>query len=166
MKRKVPVIFIKILKNWYDRISICVKWNGNLSRNFQVTAGVRRGGVLSPALFLIYINDMLFKLSKCGCTIALQSVGALMYADDLIMLSPAVQSLQDMLLICESELALLDLKINASKSTCLRIGVRYSKLCFVLHSQSGPIPWVAEAKFLGISILAGKKFSCNFARKS
>jgi hypothetical protein len=53
--------------------------------------------VLSPVLFAIYVNDMLNKLSKAGCHLYGMSVGALMYADDLVLLAPSVYELQLML---------------------------------------------------------------------
>ena len=84
-----------------------------------------------------------------------------MYADDLLLMSPSINELQLMLTVCENELALLDLKLNATKSVCLRIGQRHNKNCFTLHSQAGPIPWVSEARYLGLYLVSGRKFSCS-----
>jgi hypothetical protein len=162
MKRRVPAIFISVLKNWYDNVEVCVKWNGVLSQTFKVIAGVRQGGILSPVLFLIYVDDMLSKLAKCGCNIGRHLVGALMYADDILLMSPSVHELQTMLTICDTELELLDLKLNALKSACLRIGQRFNKQCFTLQSKFGKIPWVTETRYLGVHITSGSKFKCNF----
>src|ERR1051325_10527245 len=102
MKRQVPV-FIKILQNWYENVVLFVKWNNIESRAFQVTAGVRQGGILSPALFLVYVDDMLIILTKLGCKISMQSVGALLYADDdLLLLSPSISQIQILLTVCEN----------------------------------------------------------------
>jgi hypothetical protein len=163
MKRRVPVAFITILRNWYDNLDARVRWNDVMSHTFKVCAGVRQGGILSPVLFLVYVNDMLIKLAKRGCNIGRLLVGAFMYADDLVLLSPSVYELQQMITTCESELLLLDLKINAAKSQCLRIGHRYNKQCCEMKSQTGNIPWVLEARYLGIYITSGRKFSSNFA---
>ena len=35
-----------------------VKWGSTLSSKFQVTNGVRQGGILSPLLFAVYINEL------------------------------------------------------------------------------------------------------------
>src|ERR1051325_2726189 len=161
MKRGVPAIFIKILKNWYDNVSVCVRWNATTSLSFRVTAGVRQGGILSPTLFLIYVDDMLIKLTKLGCVIGGKRLSAFMYADDLLLMSPSINELQLMLTVCDNELALLDLKLNATKSVCLRIGQRHNKNCFTLHSQAGPNPWVSEARYLGLYLVSGRKFSCS-----
>ena len=67
-----------------------------------------------------------------------------------------------MLHVCEHELELLDLNINASKSVCIRIGKRYKEHCTNIITKTGQIPWATEARYLGIYIVAGNKFSCNF----
>jgi hypothetical protein len=67
-----------------------------------------------------------------------------------------------MLNVVQSELLLLDLKLNASKSVCLRIGRRYNAKCIKIKIGSETVPWVAEAKYLGLYVKSSIKFSCNF----
>lgn len=96
MKRHVPAAYNKVLSNWYNNVSIYVKWNNEFSKPFSVKASIRQGGILSPRLFLIYV-DLLIKLNQYGCNILGHPVSAFMYAGDLILLSPSVNELQKML---------------------------------------------------------------------
>ena len=61
------------------------------------------------------------RASEFGCVINWAKVGILVYADDILLLAPSVHSLQNLLRICEVELQLLDMTINASKSVCMRV---------------------------------------------
>jgi len=45
-----------------------------------------------------------------------------MYADDIILLCPFVDGLQRLLRVCERAIEKIDMKINASKTVCIRIG--------------------------------------------
>lgn len=42
----------RIIKNWYEGSSCCVKLEDTLSESFSLQRGARRGSVLSPTLFL------------------------------------------------------------------------------------------------------------------
>ena len=39
-----------------------VRWNGSLSSTFDATNGVKQGGVLSPLLFPVCLNNLLCQL--------------------------------------------------------------------------------------------------------
>ena len=64
-----PKCFIDLLLDWFSKCISCVRWNGILSSPFAMYAGVRQGGLLSPALFAMYIDKLiqLFKSSGLGC---------------------------------------------------------------------------------------------------
>ena len=66
MERNVPLVLLEIVISWYDGLFCRVKWGDSFSDNFSITAGVRQGGVLSPALYSIYVDELLQKLKRLG----------------------------------------------------------------------------------------------------
>jgi len=70
-----------------------------LSEYFVVRQGVRQGGVLSPFLFNVYVDELLneLEMNGIGCHVCNQYFGCIMYADDLLLLSASVSGLQHML---------------------------------------------------------------------
>ena len=124
LKRTVSVIcslVIRTLLYMYTCQSLCVKWNSAHSCSFNVTNGVKQGGILSPILYCVYTDDLLLKLKDLGigCCIGPYFYGALAYADDIVLLCPSVRGAQSMLDLCNEYATQFNILFNATKSQVL-----------------------------------------------
>jgi len=65
---------------------------------FSLSTGVRQEGVLSPILFCVYTDGVIQRLksSKPGCYLGGYCMGCILYADDLVIISPSLCALQRM----------------------------------------------------------------------
>ena len=66
-----------------------------MSDNFCISNGVRQGGILSPKLFSVYVDDLSDKLinQTGGCHIDNLCMNHVMYADDISLMAPNPASL-------------------------------------------------------------------------
>ena len=159
MERKIPVYFLSMLRNWYAKIFISVRWGDSLSSWVKLISGVRQGGILSPFLFAVLVDPVLDKLacSKLGCRIKDFCLNSIMYADDLMLLSISLNHLH----FCVNEFEHLGLQINVLKSACMRIGAKNKNIDNSILIKNVFLAWKQEIKYLRIRILAGNKFSYN-----
>lgn len=166
MDRNIPRKLISLLFKWYSNSTAVVRWNSYLSNPVKILAGVRQGGVLSPFFFSIFVDEILIKLklSHLGCQIHAQLYNAIMYADDLLLLSISLSDLQEMVNICVREFNAIGLSINISKSACMRIGTRFKTPVANIRAGNSVIEWKSELQFLGISLLAASTVKCNLQR--
>ena len=165
MKRDFPLQLLSILETWFAVAITCVKWNEYCSSFFRLSVGVRQGGVLSPYLFAIFIDDLIdrVKSSNTGCFLSFICCCVFLYADDILLLSPSITGLQALLTVCERELDDLDMRINVTKSSCVRFGSRYNEPCVELVSNhGGVIHWANSCRYLGVELVGGRSLRCSF----
>jgi len=121
LDRALPHEYLRLLLNMYTNHVTRVSWNGISSTKFSVKNGVKQGGVISPVLFCIYIDKLLLQLSKSGfgCFIGEVFLGALAYADDIVLLAPTHRAMRNMLALCDKFGSDYHVVFNAKKSKCL-----------------------------------------------
>ena len=140
----------RFLAFMYTNQCVRVKWKNYLSNTFNVSNGVKQGGVLSPILFSVYIDELLSALEqeKVGCYIGDSFFGALAYADDILLLSPSRTAMSRMLKLCEKYAKEYDIIFNAAKSKQVLFGNKGNAFAPVMLNDS-PIPIGNSDKHLG-----------------
>ena len=98
-EKNISPFIINTLDMLYRNQNIHINFNSFLSTPWKITNGLRQGGILSPALFCLYIDDILVRISKLqvGCRLSNYNLNLLAYADDLILLCPSSYGLQILL---------------------------------------------------------------------
>ena len=98
-----------------------IRWGGLLSEAFNVTNGIKQGGLLSPYLFNIYVDCLSKQLnaSGVGCLAGMCLINRLIYADDMVLLAPSKRALQQLLDVCSLYANLHDILYNTEKSYCM-----------------------------------------------
>ena len=125
----VPVIIVNVLWNWYSKLYYAIRWNSQMSEYFAVNSGVRQGSCLSRAIFNVFMNVFITQLKSLGigCCISSMYLGCILYADDILLLSPTVIGLQYMLDKCTETAEVQSLEFNVGKSHSTVIGKMYRK---------------------------------------
>ena len=159
IERGFPAIFLRLILVMYTQQSANVLWNGKASKDFSIGNGVKQGGVLSPRLFCVYI-DGLFKFlrrKKTGCWLHDEFVGILGYADDLLLLAPSLDALQEMITNCGKFAKELNLAFSThndprkSKTKCMAF-LKKERSLPNIRLNGKDLPWVKAAKHLGCKV--------------
>ena len=60
--------------------------------SFHTQNGVKQGGIISPILFCVYVDELLNRVngSGIGCHVGHLSYAGLGYADDVALLTPSI----------------------------------------------------------------------------
>ena len=147
---KLCLLVLKCILNMYTNQKIRVKWGNKVTPDVGISNGVKQGGVLSPVLFTVYLDELLRRMSnsRFGCYIDNIFCGTLAYADDVIILAPSVASLRGMLSICESFANDYNIIFNSRKSKLLVFPEVDNKEVSIMF-LGGIIEHVVECNHLG-----------------
>ena len=160
LDRGLPNIVVRILIYWYCNQRFIVRWGTSLSEPFKASNGVRQGGVLSPRLFNVYMDELsdMLNASNVGCQINSTFSNHLMYADDTVLLAPSAKALQLLILICEKYAKDCDILFNVTKSVYMCIKPKELSAMQVpqVYLNLCPLKLVTQYKYLGILICDNK----------
>ena len=153
VQRGLPGYLARILAFWYSHQTMCVRWGSVCSQPFNVSNGVRQGGILSPYLFNVYVDDLSKTLNTqhIGLYAGTNLINHIMYADDIVVVSPSSRGLQTLLRICEEYGASHDIKFNTAKSMIMIFRCKSQKEAlfpkFVMNQLV--VSEVSKIKYLG-----------------
>jgi len=116
--------------------------------------GFRQGGVLSPYLFAVYLDDLSNELNnvKAGCYVGEVLLNHLMFADDICVFCPSVRWLQRILDVCQTYAESHGIIFNCNKTVCMTFKARSAKSTATPSLKLGGqyVKSVDQYKYLGI----------------
>ncbi|PJE78122.1 hypothetical protein CI610_02944 [invertebrate metagenome] len=142
-----------ILKFMYTDINSSVFFNGLISAPGKMERGILQGGALSAKMYLIFINDLLDEVERCGrgAMIIDKTVNIPTQADDTCLVSTNITSLNKMLTICESYSRKWRFLYSASKSKVVVFSnKRTITINCTLRLYDNILPVVSEITHVGI----------------
>ena len=146
--------------NIHTKRTMCVKW-GNC---FSVSDGVRQGGILSPYLFAVYLDNLSVLLNKAlpSCDVGNLLVNHLKYADDICSFCPSAEGLRLLLDICCKYADDHGIVFNGKKTNCLVLKPRkWRSPEPVLCLNNTEIKIVNEVKYLGFVLDSYLQDDCD-----
>ena len=174
LKRGVEPIFLRLLIHIYTNQEYTVKWGQHIANYFSIKNGVRQGGVSSGIFFIVYIDKLLdiLRRSGFGCTLHGTFYGAMIYADDIFLLSASRTGLQEMINISHRYVSKLNLKFgtnvnpNKSKTKCIIFSRKKIKEQVKAVSLNGHVlPWVDHVNHLGHTLQSNNSMSIDINLK-
>ena len=153
-----------LIKSKYSDNQCCVKIGNNRTEFFKQGKGVHQGCNLSPTLFNIYINKLATLLEQSpspGLDLQGTEIKFLMYADDLVLLSPTEHGLQQNLSLLETfcQNWAVDINLDKTKVMVFQKKARLQESKHVFRIRGTTLQHTMEYNYLGIIINASGSFN-------
>ena len=124
---------------------------------------------MSPLLFNVYMDGLSSSLSNTptGCAIGGVMVNHIMYADDLVIISPSVKGLQRLLDVCAVYGQTHDILFNDDKTVCMFMPAKSSFYINTpaLFLNGRRLTFTVKYKYLGTLITHDGSDEANMSRQ-
>ena len=154
--------FLNLIRDIYKQTKCAVKINNKTTQFFDYNKGVLQGNPLSPTLFNIFINEIFKAVRNRDSMLTLDDTNffnALMYADDLILLSTTEGGLQSSLNALHEFCRTWKLNINYKKTKRMTFSKGYIRNQPKFYVNNILLENTKTFKYLGITISSAK---CSF----
>ena len=132
------------------------------SSHFSSINGVKRGGIFSPFLCSIFINDLILELNREDCFVGHIFYGCIVYADDILFLVSSLRALRCMINICTAFASVNNIRFNPAKSHCIRFSRHPSRVeKFPVELQSVTLTWTDQILHLDHVLCSTLDDSCD-----
>ena len=122
----IPDHLTCLLENLYAGQEATVRTGHGTTDWFQIQKGVHQGGILSPCLFNLYAEYIMWNAwldeAQAGIKIAGININNLRYADDTTLLAESEEELKSLLMKLKEESEKVGLKINIQKTKIMASG--------------------------------------------
>ena len=100
--KNISPAIIKILQALFDNISIKIRVNSKYSHEYSIDIGILQGSVLSPLLYISFMDDLPNKLREAGGFVLNEKIiNSIIFADDISLIGQNKVHLQKLLDICD-----------------------------------------------------------------
>ena len=154
---------LNLIKDIYKKTKCAIKVNNNVTEFFEYSKGVRQGCPLSSVLFNLYVNDIFDTINTHSTSDVYlnetNKINALMYADDLVLISRTKEGLQSQIDSLYEYCQQWKLSINIKKTKSVVFNRGNSLIKTKFNVSGSPIENVKKITYLGFSISAK---NCSF----
>ena len=158
LKNGIHGNLINVLKSMYSKLESCVSTPQGLTAFFDCLIGTRQGCMLSPLMFVLYLNQFIEMCNVNGCQGVFNdeefpNVFLLLYADDMIQCADMVNRLQQQLNVLSEYCNLSCMKVNLKKTKIMvfrRGGIVKQNETWYYNNEK--IDIVTYYKYLGLIV--------------
>lgn len=140
----VDRLLIRAVKSLFSKCVSAVRTPIREDNWFEVNAGVRQGGVISPLLFILFM-DRCMKDLNLG-----EGIITLAYADDIALVAEHPTELQNALNAWNIALKRANMKINTNKTEIMMVARQKEDIEICLEGKK--LKLVEEFKYLGVKV--------------
>lgn len=135
---------IRVVQSMYKKCKNKVKSGQVNSGWFEVRTGVRQGGVLSPLLFIIYMDKCLREICQES-----EATETFAYADDVAVITETAEQLQTEMENWERGLVRNGMKMNRQKTEVMYVGRRREEMNIEIGQET--LKQVEDFSYLGVN---------------
>ena len=152
------------IRSLYNNCKSHVRINGSKSDSFGVRVGLRQGCVLSPLLFIIFMDRISRRSTTPDCvTMGNARVESLLFADDIARLASSSAGLQRALDRFAAECTMAGMQISTKKTEVMVLS-RQKEECAV-NVNGTPLDQVEKFKYLGVEFSNDARLDCEIDRR-